>query len=326
MTLRLIIFAVGLAARTDALAPSVLAIGCTGGTGLRAFRGLVAGGLPPKSISFLTRDAAKPGAATLARFGATLVVADLDDAASLAHALAENVYDAVYVHGTAGDEKRIDTDEVPRAARLSAALAALETPPLVVYNSAAAPDAFAATIPRITQKRAVEATLVRTLPRVAALRAHLFMEELWKDYTRPSILKKRVYPFSVPTDKTLCLTSVKDMGKVAARCILENVSGELDVVSDALTPAEIAGAFSDAQGEVVRHKQTWLLFFASRILLPELYRIIRFYRSVSFAPYVAARPDLRARFSGLPPLDTFSNFLEETRWADADRDFATLGW
>ena len=66
------------------------------------------------------------------------------------------------------------------------------------------------------------------------------MEELWKGYTRPGI-GRGTYAFSVPRDKPLCLTSVKDMGAVAARCALEGVAPAtpLDVVSDVLTPAGI---------------------------------------------------------------------------------------
>ena len=81
------------------------------------------------------------------------------------------------------------------------------------------------------------------------LRAHLFMEELWKDYTRPGI-KKGTYSFSVPRDKPLCLTSVKDMGVVAARCLLEARTGTLEVVSDVRTPGGLADDFAAAFAEL----------------------------------------------------------------------------
>ena len=206
--------------RLLALIPSVaaldvLCVGCSGGTGVRAVRGLIANGLAPSSLRFVTRDPQSPGRRTLAGLGLTPVIGDLDDAASLTKLAAGN-YDACYVHGTSGDEKKIDEREVPRAAALAAAFAATSTPPLVVYNSASAPDNTG--IPRIEQKHAVEEVLREALPRVAVLRAHLFMEELWKTYTRPSIVTKRTYAFSVRRDKLLCLTSVRDMGAVAARC------------------------------------------------------------------------------------------------------------
>ena len=100
-----------LASTTNAL--SVLVVGVSGGTGQRAFRGLVAGGLDAPKISFLTRNPERPAAQALSALGATPVVADLDDAASLARAVSDATYDGVYVHGLAGDEKRIDTEEAP---------------------------------------------------------------------------------------------------------------------------------------------------------------------------------------------------------------------
>jgi len=145
----------------------VLCVGCSGGTGVRAVRGLLANGLPPSSLRFVTRDPTRPAAQTLAGLGLMPVVADLDDAASLTKLAAGN-YDACYVHGTSGDEKKIDEREVLRAAALAAAFAATPKPPLVVYNSASAPDHTG--IPRIEQKHAVEDQLLDVVIWSRALR------------------------------------------------------------------------------------------------------------------------------------------------------------
>jgi len=152
------------------------------------------------------------------------------------------------------------------------------------------------------------------------------MEELWKTYTRPGILTKRTYAFSVRRDKPLCLTSVKDMGAAAARCAVEGVAPEspLDVVSDVLTPAEIAAAFGAAQGEAVRHRQAWLLYVLSRALLPELHQIMRFYRTTDFGGNAARRNELLEAFETPPKLQPFAAFLAETRWADAERTYEDL--
>jgi hypothetical protein len=40
------------------------------------------------------------------------------------------------------------------------------------------------------------------------------MEELWKGYTRPAILRV-TYPFSVRPDRNVYLTLVRDMGRLA---------------------------------------------------------------------------------------------------------------
>ena len=131
-----------------------------------------------------------------------------------------------------------------------------------------------------------------------------------KTHTRPGITK-RTYAFSVRRDKPLCLTSVKDMGSVAARCAVEGFSSDapLDVVSDVLTPAEIAAAFGAAQGEAVRHRQAWLLYILSRALLPELHQIIRFYRTTDFGGNAARRNDLLEAFETPPKLQPFAAFL-----------------
>ena len=96
--------------RLLALLPSVaaldvLCVGCSGGTGVRAVRGLIANGLEPSSLRFMTRDPKRPTARTLAGLGLTPVVGDLDDATSLTRLAAGN-YGACYVHGTSGDEKK----------------------------------------------------------------------------------------------------------------------------------------------------------------------------------------------------------------------------
>mmetsp|Transcript_16593 Transcript_16593/g.51649 ORF Transcript_16593/g.51649 Transcript_16593/m.51649 type:complete len:663 (-) Transcript_16593:71-2059(-) len=303
--------------------PRVLCVGCSGGTGIRAVRGLLEGGVDPATTKFITRDPSKPAAKTLAALGLEPIVADLDDAASLVDIGAG--CDAVYVHGTTGDEKQIDKAEAPRAKALAEALATAKTPPLVIYNSVAAPDDTG--IPRIEQKHAAEAAFRSALPgRTAILRAHLFMEELWKGYTRPSIAKG-TYGFSVPRDKPLCLTSVKDMGAVAARCAFEDAApaAPLEVVSDVLSPLEMAAAFGDAQGSSVKHRQSWALYLFSRVLLPELHQIIRFYRKTDFEPYAAAAaPAMAAALREPAPLQSFAGFLEETGWGDASRTYEDL--
>ena len=87
------------------------------------------------------------------------------------------------------------------------------------YNSAAAEPSHRVT--RIAQKHEVEDVFDAESNFIAVthLRANLFMEELWKQYTRPSILKKGKYPFAVPPTRDVYLTSVRDMGRLAG-CIL----------------------------------------------------------------------------------------------------------
>eukprot|EP00306_Pavlova_sp_CCMP459_P004418 CAMPEP_0185157124 /NCGR_PEP_ID=MMETSP1139-20130426/1564_1 /TAXON_ID=298111 /ORGANISM="Pavlova sp., Strain CCMP459" /LENGTH=359 /DNA_ID=CAMNT_0027722181 /DNA_START=97 /DNA_END=1176 /DNA_ORIENTATION=- len=321
-------------------APRTLLIGTTGGTGARAVRGLLDAGLPPSVLTAVSRSPdSSASCKSLTQLGINVAQADLDDQASL-NELISRGWDAVYVHGLAGDTKQIDTREVHRGEALAASFTNAvrngAQAPVVMYNSAAGPEDTG--IPRIRQKHRVEAALADSpgVRAFVALRAHLFMEELWKEYTRPGIVGgKRVYAFCVPSDKQLCLTSVYDMGRVAACCALDApafASGQatvLDVVSCVRTPAQMAEDFSNAQGgPPVRHKQAWALYLASKVLLPELHDIIRFYRQTNFSTSFGAPEALTARFAKLDSLksmESFSQFLQNTRWAEVERTFATLG-
>ena len=86
------------------------------------------------------------------------------------------------MHSTAGDTKQLDTGEVTRARHLAEALKADGSVSQLAFNSAAAEPEHG--VKRIAQKHDVEAVLAKELP-TTHLRANLFMEELWKSYTRP---------------------------------------------------------------------------------------------------------------------------------------------
>jgi len=151
------------------------------------------------------------------------------------------------------------------------------------------------------------------------------MEELWKSYTRPAILKG-AYPFSLPSDRPVYLTSVRDMGRLAAACILAEggaaaaPSGRVNVASDVLTPLEMSAAFAQAQGSPCRHKKNRFFFYLSRFLLPDLYEVVRFYRTSTETTDVAA---LGASFPQVQ-LTPFATFLQETAWGDAEKTYEDL--
>ena len=301
----------------------IAVIGASGGTGQRAVLGLLDDPslLKPSDLRVLSRDPSKPACSALRRLGVETVRADLDEPASLEAALAGAR--AVYVHGTGAEAKQADLEEVPRAKRLAAAMRAAGVP-TAAYNSAADPPS--AGIDRAIQKRDVEQAFADAGIGGVDLRATLFMEELWKSYTRPAVLRGK-FPFSVPPDRPVSLTCVRDMGRLAAAALCgADGAGDssrrraVDVASDVLTPAQIAAAFGTAQGGKVAHQQNRALYYASRVLLPELYRITRHYRKTHVPVDVA---ELEAAFPGLA-LTRFAAFLEETGWADTTRAYADL--
>jgi hypothetical protein len=147
----------------------------------------------------------------------------------------------------------------------------------------------------------------------------------WKTYTRPQILKG-TYPFSLPPERVVYLTSVRDMGRLAGTVLAAappSAAGRtLNVASDVLNPELMAQAFAVAQGTPCVHKQARLLRWIARLFLPDLYEVIQFYRTSTETTDVAA---LRDEFPGL--LTPFAGFLEETRWGDPSavyEDLATL--
>ncbi|KAJ8601904.1 hypothetical protein CTAYLR_002691 [Chrysophaeum taylorii] len=300
--------AVGLSA--PSMKESVLCVGVSGGTGPRAVSGLVDAGWHPSQLHILSRDPTSRACLSLRSRGCRIVEADLEDEASLARAIRGARF--AYIHGTGGDTRTIDQREVERAGTLAAALKASDVS-LVAYNSAAAePDHGVA---RIEQKRECERAFRDAGLRVCALRANLFMEELWKAYTRPSIIDKQRFTFSVPSGKPMYLTSVRDMGRLAGTIFRRETHPEvLDVASDVRTPAQMAEAFK------VDFKQDRLFFWLSKFLAPELHQIIRFYSTSTL------QIDVDRLHSDLGPhlFTTFDQFLQETNWWDKDRTYDSL--
>ena len=298
----------------------LLVVGASGGTGTRALQGLMDVGYSPSQLRVLTRNPSKPSLAPLRELGIELCEADLDEPSSLGGV--SSACTGVYVHSTAGDTKQLDTGEVSRAQHLSRALRDDGSVSQLVYNSAAAEADHG--VKRIDQKHAVEAVFSTGADALPAthLRANLFMEELWKGYTRPKILKG-TYPFSLPPTRQVYMTSVRDMGRLAGAYLAgppPAANGRtVNVASDVLTPVELAAAFEAAQGSPCVHKQARLLRLIARLFLPDLFEVIQFYRTSTETTDVAA---LELQFPGL--LTPFGAFLEETAWGNASATYDDL--
>jgi uncharacterized protein YbjT (DUF2867 family) len=225
---------------------------------------------------------------------------------------------AVYCHATAADAAKPDPLEVERAKRV-AQVAKKADIKHFVYNSAGGADRNSG-ISHIEQKYKVEQILKEAGLPTTMLRACLFMEEFWKKYTRPSILKG-VFPFSIQPNKPLHLITTKDMGRVAAYVIKNRdkyIGQEIELAGDLLTPKQMAAAFSKAQGIPVVYKETpaWIFIL---LLRKELFDLIQWYRTKG---YQADVQHLREEFPGL--LTTFGEFIEETNWANKELTYESL--
>lgn len=308
--------------KNDKIGGPILVVGATGGTGLRALQGLLDVGYEAPQIRVLSRNLDKPVVVALReRLGFQTCQANLDDGPS--EELDEAVSGCVgcYIHSTSSDTRKLDTGEAERARTLATAIDANTDPSSschVVYNSAAGePDHG---VERIRQKQDVERVFTDNFPNVpfTSLRANLFMEELWKHYTRPSILKGK-FPFSTPSERLIYLTSVRDMGRLAGTCLSQGSSTAgrtINVAGDVLTAGSVADAFAKAQKSPCVHSTGRFMAFLTRLFFRDLYEQIRFYRRSTETTDIQS---LKEEFPRL--LTDFDTFLDETDWGNQELTF-----
>lgn len=295
----------------------ILLIGVTGGTGGNLIKGFLEQGVT--DLRAITRkiDFDRPSLSKINDAGVELVEANLDDEQSLKTAFLG--VSRVYCHATSGDAAKADPLEIERAKRVAEVAKKAEIKHLV-YNSAGGADRNSG-IGHIEQKYKVEQIFKQAGLPTTMLRACLFMEEFWKKYTRPSILKGS-FPFSVQPDRPLHLITTKDMGRVAAYVMKhpdKYIGKEIELAGDVLTPKQMAEAFSKVQGIPVIHKEvpSWIFLL---FLRKELFDLIQWYRNKG---YQADVKQLREEeFPGV--LTTFDEFLQETNWANKELTYESL--
>ncbi|MBE9167591.1 NmrA/HSCARG family protein [Pleurocapsales cyanobacterium LEGE 06147] len=295
----------------------VLLIGVTGGTGSNVVKGLLEQNVT--DLRAITRkiDLQRPSLSKLSSMGIELVEADLDDESSLEKAFAG--VSAVYCHATTGDYAKPDRREIERAKRVARAAKQAKISHFV-YNSAGGVERNSG-VSHIEQKHQVEQVLKQANLPTTMLRACLFMEEFWKKYTRPSILKGS-FPFSIQPDRPLHLITTKDMGHVAAYVMKypsKYINREIELAGDILTPKQMVEEFSRAQGRPVVYKEvpSWIFLL---LLRKPLFDLIQWYRNEGYQADVEYLRN--EEFPGL--LTTFQEFLEETNWANEELTYNDL--
>lgn len=297
---------------------SILVVGATGTTGIRAIQGLLDVGWKATQIRLVTRDVNKPNICHLRDdFGFDVVQADLEVPLTLEGV--SNGCTGCYIHSTSSDTPELDLKEVERAQNLCAALSEQNSVRHVVYNSAASLPTCA--VKRVHQKHGVEKVFQQSSLSFTSLRANLFMEELWKPYTRPNILKGK-YPLPANRKKGLYLTSVRDMGRLAGKILMEDesssqVSATINVASDYLTGLEIAQAYSKAQRTNCNYIRPRLMEWKAWFQNPELHGQILFIQKDTEVTDISK---LKKQYPNM--LTSFADFLSETHWGDEERAFA----
>ena len=309
---------------------SILVVGATGTTGLRAIQGILDVGYQPSQLHIVTRNKSKPKMKQLKKLGFHIIQADLQQPSSL-----KNIGKGCrgcYIHATGGDTAELDKSEVSSAQNLCNALHT--DVKSIIYNSSAAAKCHG--VARIQQKHDVETIFSnrRAGCHITSLRANLFGEELWKEYTRPEILKGR-YPLPCNRWKKTYLTSVRDMGRLAGTVIARQEAEEemnnkqeissstsiriINVAGDHLTGPQIAKCFSKAQGTNVQYYNNHELTNMAKKSFPDLYEQIKFLQTNKEMTNIRK---LKREFPGL--ISSFEEFLEETKWSDCDRKFDDL--
>lgn len=222
--------------------------GATGNTGLVVAKTLLAAG---KKVRAVVRDEKK--AQELKALGAELFVADITDAAALERAVAgaEGVY-------FLSPPDHVARDFVPERKALTeaqvAALARAKVPHVVVLSSIAAqhPDGTGP----IQTLHNVEQQLRRAGIPSTFVRAAYFVEN-WGAVAQP-VKQDGVLPSFLALDTPVPMVSTPDIGKTAARALLEGPRGfraiELAGPTDP-TPNELAAVASKILGRPVEAVQ-----------------------------------------------------------------------
>ncbi len=218
------------------------ATGQTGGAALQELRRRGAG------VRALVRDASR--AASVAAEGVETMVADVDDPDALTRAFTgvEGAYVMLPPHLQADDA-------VAAGRRTSQAVAeAIDRAGLehvVALSSGGAHLAEGTGVIRTLHD--FEAELRATRARVTFIRASDFMEN-WA-FAVPAVLEAGILPSGrTPFDRPMLTVSTLDIGRLAARCLLERPSAErvLNLTGPAdYSPRDLAAAFADIVGRPV---------------------------------------------------------------------------
>ena len=298
----------------------LLLVGVTGGTGQQVVRGVMEAKTGAQ-IVVLTRNPDRPSAQQLRKAGCELVKGDLDDEASLKSACVGIT--AMYCHGTSVDAAAADPVEVYRAERLARAARDAGVQ-YIVYQSAGGADRDTG-LPHMEQKYMVEELFRKSRVPCTMLRATLFMEELWKKYTRPAILKG-TFQFAMPPTNKQQFVSCRDMGFAAATVLKRSKEFEgksVELCADELQWQEVAEAFSANQQAsglpLVSYKEagfvTECIFW---LISDDLWNIIMFYRHRGY------QANLKECNKLFPGLTSFKEFLKQTKWADPTKTYEDL--
>src|ERR1035437_5264421 len=227
---------------------TVLVTGATGQQGGAVTRQLLK--QPSFAVRALTRDPAKPAARALAQAGAAVIRGDLDDPASLEHAL-EGVYGVFSVQNLmdAGFDGEI------RQGKLIADAAKAAGVQHFVYSSVVSADRHTG-LPHFESKWQIEMHIGQSGLSHTILRPAFFMQN-WYSYMREPILNGTL-PLPLNPQTPLQQISVDDIGAFAALAF-QNPSiwhgRTIELAGEELTMLRVAELLTRTLGRPVKYVQ-----------------------------------------------------------------------
>ncbi len=227
----------------------ILVTGATGSQGGATTRELLARG---HKVRVMTRNPDGPAAKTLATGGAEVVPGDLDDPASLEHAL-EGAWGTYAIQNTWEAGVEGEEEQGKRFAQLAAQAGVKH----FVYASVASADQQTG-IPHFDNKARIEET-VRGLgfPSFTIVRPVFFMENLVSPWFKPGIDDGQIQ-MAVTPETVVQMIAVADIGKYGRLAFEqhEKLNGRaIDIAGDELTVPQAASFISAAAGRTITHFQ-----------------------------------------------------------------------
>jgi uncharacterized protein YbjT (DUF2867 family) len=211
----------------------VVIMGSTGKQGGAVARGLLARGHKVRAV---TRDPHSSQAQALAKAGATLVAASLEDTSALMKAL--DGATSLFAMTTPSEGTDAETRQ-----GVAAADAAKAAGVHLVFTSVGSANRHTG-IPHFDSKYQVERYIAEIGARATILAPAYFMENL---YFAKEQLAKGIYPATLPPTRMLAQVAVADIGAVAVRVLedADRFTGKrFDLASDELTGDDVVAILS----------------------------------------------------------------------------------
>lgn len=232
--------------RSDA---PVVVIGATGRQGNAVVSALLERG---QRVRALVRDHTAERAQSLARAGAELVTADLNDSDTLIEALrgAPRVFAMTTFTGPDGPDGEVRHGQILTDAMRNAGV------DQVVFSSVGGAER-ATGVPHFESKRRVEEFFEASGLRTTFIRPTFFMDN-FTTFSQPVMEEGTlVVRLPLPEGIPLQMVSVRDIGQVAAAALIDPNSvpgGAVEIAGDELTGEQIASAFSTAWAVPARYE------------------------------------------------------------------------